>query len=530
MQNYKNYFELETPSYGGLNTAVQFSLIPKEQSPRIENGYMDQVGDVSKRPGSVPVISTALPSPIKHLTMYPFGTPHLLASSGTSLYKYAASALTPVTMTNALATSNIFDADFTGLHGGNLVNIKLIADGGSLKSYNGTEVKLVAPAADDASPQPPNVLANVNSLGIKYIWGHSQYIFVSPGDNQIWYTKRAAQGGTDNQYDYIPQIHYLIAVKQGDYINGNGIPFDSVCFVPMRNNWCVISGTNFETFDSGEFLNTINGLIAPRSAQIITYGNGTQTIAYLSDDGIHEIYTSTLDTQGRQYATRGLMKETIDFAAMGFTEEEKTAAISKYIVSLNMYLLEITRDTTNYVYGFDTRNAQWYLWKNLQINSFIEDEGICYFAGDDGLLRVFDKDLYSDWDNIAKTTGDPVHFIRYSPAISAEFSGYPSMWDSYLVESQQWLVSATLDINFIFANNTDEMIKVIKNEVFVEGVSQWGFAKYANLNYTDLLNEPNEIMFDYSRLSKYVQVLWENDRDEPVKIFKDKWKGRTSQR
>lgn len=529
MQNYKIPFELETPSYGGLNTAFQFSLIPPTQSPSLQNAFMDEIGDISKRPGSVPVTTTALGSAIIHLTRYPFTTPdQLLATAGTTLYSLIAGVLTSATMTNPLLSANIYDADFTGINAGVLVNIKIIADGGILKQYDGTVVKDIVPAADDTLPAPANVLTDINTLGVKYSWVHSNYVFVSPGDNQVFYSKQATQAGSDNQYDYFPETNYTILVRKGDYINGPGIPFDDVCFIPMRQGWNVVTGTNFNDFDFGEYLNTINGVIAPRTPRIITKAGGQQTIAYLSDDGVHEIFTTVLDSRGKQYATKNLMSNLINFEAYGFTTAEKTAAIAQYIVKFNMYLLEISRDTTNYVFGLDTRSSEWYVWVNLQINDMIENDGEAYFAGNDGHLKRFDKDLYTDWNETTKTTGTFVHWKRYGSAESGEFSGFPSMWDAFLVESKQWYVPATLDITFIFAQNTDVMLRVIKGEAFIEGVSEWGYAQYVNLNFTDLLNEPNEIIFEYSRLSKYVQVLMENNRDEPVKLFKQKWKGRSS--
>lgn len=114
--------------------------------------------------------------------------------------------------------------------------------------------------------------------------------------------------------------------------------------------------------------------------------------------------------------------------------------------------------------------------------------------------------------------------------MSFEFSGFDSFWDAYLVESKQWNTPATLDISFVFSNSTQDFINVVAGEVFVEGISRWGYAKYANIDFTNLLNEPNEILFEYSQFSRYCQVIFENNRDEPVKIFKDKFKGRGSGR
>jgi hypothetical protein len=525
MQNYKERFELETPSYGGVNTATQFSLIPPGQSPRMQNAYMDTVGDISQRPGTIPVTTAALANPITYLTKYKYYASALVpesiyAVSNLALYRYnGAGTLIPITMTNALASNDINTIGFTDL---NDVSVLVIADGGNLKQYDVNFVKDIVPAVNEPAPAPANILTSINALGLKFVWEYNSMIFVSPGKNVIWYSK-------PKTFDYFSEVNVARIVKDNDYINGCGLAFDNVMLVPMRRGWNIWTGMDINTFEPRKFLNTEYGVIAPKSIAKLTYPDGTQTIAYMSDNEAHEIFTGISDLAGRQYATRSLMKDKIDFNALGLTEAEKAAIVGSFDARRSLYLLSFKKAEVNYTYVYDVRTRQWYTdWLTFNAQDYVSLNSETYFAGSTGHLHKFDDDLNSDWNQSTKTTGTPVYFKRYSPALAAEFSGFPSMWDAYLVESKQWYVPATLDITFIFAGNTDQMLKIIKGEVFVEGVSQWGFAQYANVNFTDSLNEPNEIIFEYSRLSKYVQVLWENPRDEPVKIFKDLFKGRKS--
>ncbi len=623
-----------------MDTASEPTSLDIARSRRLYNAYQGKIRALTQRPGSVPVISTALDDPIIHLTRYPYansvaigaaptltavaGTATLptdtyyviytyvtdngeteasaeasqaitlgeslhivipaipyhansiniyisnatttetlqlnttslttditaplitgiaypttnstafsneiLASSGTSLYSYYNGEFHEATMTNDLNSPDIYVADFTGINAGTLVNMKIIGDGGLLKQYDGNEVVDVTPAADDASPDPANVLTDINAKGCKYVWGHSQYVFVSPGTNEVFYSKRAGQAGSDNQFNYFPEVHFSILVHIGDYVNGCGVPFDNVQFIPMRKGWNVWEGTNFDDFDSSNYLNTINGVIAPRSIDIITYSTGTQTIAYLSDDGVHEIFTSTIDTKGRQYATRSLMENKIDFSAYGFTEAEKESAISKYIVQYSMYLLEITRETTTYIFGFDTRNAEWYIWTGLQINSFIEDAGIVYFAGDDGLLKKFDKDLNYDWTDISMTTGTPIDFDRISGFIWFEQTGYPSALDYYILRLKTYAVIASLDISIIYLQDLVEVAGVIQNSFLTWDISQWDVASRANLNYTDLVSAPQRLSHRLSlpKPGYYFQVRLRNNRSEPVELYSETFIGRPS--
>jgi hypothetical protein len=522
---YKQYAELETPSYAGANTALQFSLIPRSQSPRMQNAYMDQDGDISKRPGTIPVTTSALPSPIQNLTIYKASpsssaTEEIYAASGATLCKYnGTTALTPLTMTAALNRPDIYTVDFTNRL---LVTRMLIADGAALKQCDGATVTLVTPAANDASPAPANALAAVNTKGINFIWEYTGHVFMSPGTNELFYSKRY-------EFDYVPEVQYFLLVKDNDFINGNGVAFDDVCLVPMRRGWNIITGETFDNFKADRYLNTEYGVIAPRSIKKVTYPDGTQAILFLSDNEVHEIFTALADGGGRQYATRSVMQGKINFQDLGLTEAEKSAAVAEFHPEKQLYLLSFQKAGVNYTYVYDTRTREWYTdWLSFNAKAYASLNGTLYFGGSTGHLHKFADDLYSDWNESTKATGTPVHFKRYTAALSLEFSGYASMWDAYIVESKQWGVTASLDITFIFSDVTDVMQKVIKNQVFIEDIAEWDVAKYVNVNFTDFVNEPDEILFDYSRLSKYVQVLWENPRNEPVKIFKEKFKGRIS--
>jgi hypothetical protein len=525
MQNYKQPAVLDTPSYGGVNTAMQFSLIPRSQSPRSQNTFMDEVGDISKRPGTIPLTTSALAAAIQFLTLYKSApslssTDEIYAASGTTLYKFnGTTALTALTMTAALDNADIHTVGFTNAA---LTSRLIIGDNKALKQCDGSAVTLITPAADDPLPAFPNVMTSVNTKGNKFVWEYSGHVFVSPGTAEMYYTKRF-------EFDYIPSDQYFLLPRDNDFINGDGVAFDAVCLIPMRRNWAILTGETVDNFKAESFLNTEYGVIAPRSIDKVTYPDGSQTVFFLSDNEMQEIFTAIIDGGGRQYATRSIMQNKINFTALGLTDAEKAAAVGKYHPELFVYLLSFKKSGVDYTYAYDVRNREWYTdWLTFNAKAYVSLNGTLYFAGSTGHLHKFDKDLYTDWNESTKTTGTAVYYKRYTPALSFEFSGFQSFWDSYLLESKQWRIPSTLDITFIFADVTDVFPGIIANEVFVEGRSRWGRAKYANVNFTDLVNNPNEIIFDYSRLSKYMQVLVENNRDEPVKIFKEKFKGRVS--
>lgn len=524
-QHFQELIQLETDSFGGINSALQFSQIPKEQSPSLQNAVMRKVGSISKRDGTIPVTSSPLAASIGHLATFQQdpNTELVVASSGTTLYKYdGVGALVAQIMTNALNTDGIYTIPFTDVNGNSVL---FITDGTNAKQYDGTTVKNVVAAANDTSPAPANDMTNINTKLPVYCWVHSSHVFMSNGKDICWYSKRFT-------FDYWPQTHYQRWVRENDYITGPGITLHEVCMIPMRKGWGILTGSTDQDFDGNQFMNTVYGCVAARSIKRISYPDGTQTIAYLSDNGVHEIFdtgTYNYHLNIKRYETRFLMENKVDFIALGLSDTEKKNAVAYFDKSRYLYILCFKRGSDNLAYAYDIRNKEWYPWTNIKANGLTKTlDGTLYYAGLEGHLRKFDPNLYSDWNDKNKTVGTPVYFKRYSPALHFEFSGYQSFWDYYLLEAKQWNVPSSIDISVIFTQSMVQLASAYQNNIFVWGAAQWGVAKWANANYTDLVNEPKELIFH--KKAKYAQVLIENNRDEPVEIYKEKWKGRASGR
>lgn len=514
----------EINAFLGQNTALNPAELPMGAQALAKNAVMREIGTIGKRDGSAPVTTSALGNAIRHLTSYKSSTtanPALLAASNTTLYKFnGTDTLTGQTMTDPLVTSDIYTEDFTNAA---LTSRMIIADTGDLKSYDGTTVVDIAPATDDPAPAPANVLTDINAKGNRYVWVYTGHVFVSPGTNEFFYSKRF-------EFDYYPETQFFILVRENDYINGAGIAFNNVCLVPMRQGWAILTGTTFDDFECDQYLNTVNGVAAPRSIARLTYPNGAQTIAYLSDDGVHEIFdTGAIDSGVRQYATRSLMKDKIAFLGVGFTSSEIAAARAEYDPDANLYKLWITRDTTYYCYVMDTRDAEWRLWTfPWDVKVSLRFSGVAYFAGSTGHLHAFDEDLYTDWNESTQTTGTAVDFDVYSPLMSFEFSGYPSYLDYFLVEAKQWTVASLLDVYIIYTAGTVSLPSALRNQIFVWGETAWNEAEWANLDYTDILNNAKRIVI--KKKAKYFQRRFRNNRDQPVLIYKEKYIGRLSNR
>lgn len=521
----ERHVTVDVPFFLGLNTAQKPGSLQQGQWRAMKNAYQADIGDCSKRPGTVPVTTSALGATIKYLTEYKSSassvTPDLFAASGTNLYKYdGASTLTLQTMTNALTSSDIYTVPFTN---SSSTSILFITDGGSVKRYNagspGTVVN-ITPAADDAAPAPANNLTTLNGQAPIYCWIHKDYLFISMGKDAVYYAKKF-------QFDYFPTTYFNRFVRQNDYITGPGITYSDVCMIPMRRGWGVLTGSEFSDFSGNIFLNTNNGCISGRSIQRITRPGGEQTVVYLSDDGVYEIFDNgSINSGSRQYSTRALMKEKIDFNAIGFTDAEKKAAVSYFDVTYNLYILLIKRDTANYAYCMDIRNGEWYVWTNIVAETLVRSNGTLYFGGADKLLKKFDPTLATDWNESTKTTGSSVDWDVITDVIAIEETGFASMLDYILIWAKQYSTTSTIDFYINKFSGTDEYDSLVKNQIMVWGTGIWGQAAWYNVNFTDLVGKP--VRLPYKKKSYFFQLRFRNNRNELAKLYHYKLHGRSS--
>jgi hypothetical protein len=140
----------------------------------------------------------------------------------------------------------------------------IIGDGTRLLGCDGTTVAWITPAANLPSPQPANELTAINDLGCRFVWSYKRQIFISPGTNKVFYS-------LPYKFDYFPEVNVEVISNNNDIVNGCGVAFDNVMLVPMRRGWNVWTGSDINDFQSKEFLNTTDGVIAPRSIVKLTY-------------------------------------------------------------------------------------------------------------------------------------------------------------------------------------------------------------------------------------------------------------------
>lgn len=525
MQDQEQRFERMIEPLLGVNTAAQPTSLAPGQWRYSLNAMQGLTNSNKKRPGTVPVTASALGAEILAMVVYKSTVDDtdegdIYVSSGTTLYKFnGTNALTGQTMTNALASADMYAVGFTDANSNTRL---IIADGSNIKEYNAATgvVKDVVAATNDPAPAPPNDLTNVNAKGIKYIWVHKYHIFVSDGSDTYWYFKRY-------YYDYIPSVQFERLVRNNDYINGCGVTFNNTMLVPMRRGWNLTFGTTIDDIDSSNFLNTTKGVAAPRSIAKITYPNGNQTVAFLYDDGVHEIYdTGAIDAGSRQYATRSLMDGKIDFESVGFTDAELGAAYGYFDATLKVYILCLKRDTTHYQYVMDVRSGEWYVWVGKSHKSVVRFDGTLYFVGETGHLHKYDETLTSDWNESTQTTGSPIDWDNITDVMMFEDTGYASYLDYIIPFAKQYAESSSIDISVRTFYTTAQYNEAVQSQSMVWGLGVWGEGVWYNVDLTDFVGRPPRVKV--GKRSFFFQVRFRNNRDELVEMYRYKLIGRVS--
>jgi hypothetical protein len=472
-----------------------------------------KLGGLANRDGSVPLTAPAIGA-IKTLNGFrKSGTNNILATSGTTLYKYASGAFTAQTMTNALSTADIDAAQFRDQNGNEVL---VIADGGSLKYYNGTAVVNITPAANDASPLPPNALGTINSgspaVGVLV---HNNRLVVWPNNSDTIFNSKPGF------YDYFESTSFQRFVRENDYIV-TCVSFSGALVVLMRRHIAVRFGDGYSSPPvdgdwSQDFLDTTDGCINAKSVQTVVYPDGSEEIFYQSDRGIHAIYTiNTIELDASaHYSTRSVSRYQIDFAALGVSKSEWSSAVSYFRDGRYWLIYKVGSSYKGLV--FDTNDKQWYPVSNVKADCFYGDEDYFYFAGTDGLLKMFDSTLYQDYDNTAKSSGTPVSWHWYSKLMTPKLTGYDHFWDVLMLETKQFPTASTIDIEVNTYSGRFQQTSAIKTEIFIVGASKIGEAEIANANLTDIINNAKRI--ETFLKGQYAQVKISNSRGEPGELY-----------
>jgi hypothetical protein len=494
---------INIPSFAGQNTALTFSEIDITESPKMLNLLPNSIGGLANRPGTIPE-STLTVGEIKTLCNLRKGSSNtILATVGNKLYKFASGTFTA--QGGTLTSANIDSAQFKDA---NSNEVLIIADGGDLKYYDGTAVTNITPAANDESPLPANDLANINTHKPTGCLVHNTRVVLWNGSDTIWHSKIG-------YYDYFRQVDYQRFVRENDTVQ-TCVTYRGALLVFMRRHVAVLFGHDVEDWVQ-DFLDTTDGCIAPKTVQTVIFPNGQQEVFYLSDNGVHSVYgidTLEQDSSAR-YSTKSMTAKKIDWDGLGVTKAEWEKAVAGFYNG--QYWLIYKKGTTYHGLVFDTNTGEWYPVKNVKADSFYKDEEKILLGASDGHIRKFDADLYSDWDDQAKTSGTFIEKIWYSKMMTPKLTGFDHFWDVLMVEARQFPVKSSLDVEVNTYRNQYSRPSALKTAVFIWGETQWGESQWANEKLTDLLNNAKRLRTFVK--GQYAQIKLYNNRDEPIEIY-----------
>jgi len=507
---------LEIGPFLGQNTAVQFSQIGINQSPRMLNLLPGLVGALRHRPGTKLVTQTPRVGGLKRIFPYrKAGALSLVASGGTTLYKFDSVGLDwdAQTMTDALLTDNINAVQYRD---DNANEVLVIADGGNLKAYDGTAVENIAPAADDTSPLPKNALSDINTnnpaVGVTI---HNNRLVIWPNQKDIIFHSKPGF------YDYFPQTSYQRFVRDNDYIQ-TCISFGSSLLVFLRHSIGALFGDGYsetpEATDwSQDFLDTTEGCVNPRSVQIVVFPNGQEEVFYQTDRGVSSVQnidTKSLDNSTR-FATRSVTESKIDWNALGVTNTEWASAVSYF--TEGKYWLIYTKGGQYNGLVYDTDTGEWFPINNILATDFYADEDGFRFIGTSGHLKIFDDNIHFDYTNFAQTVGTPVAWEWYSKLMNPVMTGFNHLWDILMVEAKQWNKPSSIDVEVNGYKGQTVYPSVLKTEIMIVGLSIIGQAQIANNDLTDIINNAKRLRIFIK--SQYAQIKLSSNRGEPVELY-----------
>jgi hypothetical protein len=262
-------------------------------------------------------------------------------------------------------------------------DVVLIADGGKLKTYNGTEVKEVTPhvaAGDELTDPGTNDMANLTKFRTLVINGERIYACAHPTNrNRISFCHIDPSLGY-GVYDYFPATHFFdVAVDDNDEIIELKLFRDAVIAFCKRSVWALYG--NGRTANDYQLIkiNVPTGCIAPNS--IVEVGN---TIFYLSDTHIYSL-TST----DKNYISAEVVSERIEKTLNGISLADKQQAVGTFFK--DKYYLSFSNGTT---IVFDNLIANWTVFTNIAAKSFLNRAGVLHFAG--SKIYKFDENTWSD--------------------------------------------------------------------------------------------------------------------------------------
>ncbi|MCK6203930.1 hypothetical protein KZX50_00515 [Bacillus infantis] len=471
------------------------TLIPNNALVEAKNAVIGR-GYVSKRSG-YQKYSNLLPKPINKLFEFykKDGTKEFLAVSDNKLYKDNAGSLSAVSFSGiSVLSSN--KVQMVSYKDKDVKDIVLLADGGKLKIYNGTNVSEAtahAPTSEQQTDPGLNDLSKLTNFRAMAIKKDRIFAAAHPEvKNRLSFCHHDPTSGYA-LYNYFPATFFIdFATGDNDEIVQLEVFRDALVVLCKRSIWILYGdGRTIDDYEMHK-INVPAGCIAPDSVQIV--GN---ELFYLSDDHVYRMYATD-----QNFVSAKVASENVENALNQISRTDKEKAVGTFFN--DRYYLSFP-DGTTLVY--DTLLDAWATWTNIKANSFLNREGVLYFGSQSGYIYRFVENTFND-------DGAAIEFKMITKNFDFDYEVQPKKFKQMWVGVKQYLDSVS---SYDFKAVIDYVDVIALDTTVLQG-GVWDEADYdfASWDFVDVI----QMEMRLREKGKNIQLIFENKKlNEPITIY-----------
>lgn len=425
------------------------------------------------------------------------GSIEYLSVSNLKLFKEVASVPTLVSGT-AFASNNI---QFMTYKDRNINDVVLLADGGTLKVYNGSSVAAVTPHVPTTEEQTdPGLndltnLTNCRAMAIKkdriFLVGHPtvknrvHFSFVDP---VIGFAT----------YDYFPSIYFFdVAVDDNDEIVNLKVFRNMLIIFCKKSVWALkgdgASLTDLELIK----LNVPDGCISPESIQVV--GNN---LFYLGATHVYSLFATV-----EEFVSGQIMSDRLKPLLSNIGLTDKALAISTFYDS--KYYLSFPSGVT---LVWDSILESWTKYTNIKANSFLVRDEILYFSTKEGQIYKFNENIYND-------NSDPINFSMKTKIVNFGAPVNKKKFRRLWVMSKQFdNFNSTFSMQMILDQNILESVDHVQSKISSGVSGSWDESFWDDASWDFAESIQNELKIKKKAKDIQFQII-NNNLNEPLSVF-----------
>lgn len=380
-------------------------------------------------------------------------------------------------------------------------DVVLLADGGRLKVYNGTDVRLVtahAPSDPEKADPGLNDLASLNTFRAIAIKKNRVFAAAHPYvKNRISFCHHDETLGYA-VYDYWPAAFFFdVAVEDNDEIVQLKVFRDALIIFCKRSVWALFGdGRTINDYQLTR-INVPKGCFSPKSVHAV--GND---LFYMADDHVYRLYSTE-----ENYISANIVSEQIEKTLKGISRTDKEKSVSTF--HDNKYYLSFP---SGVCLVYDILLGAWTKWTNVQANSFIVKEGVLYFSSNNGYINEFKENVYSD-------EGKPIPFIMKSKLLDFGMEVQAKkLRRAWVVSKQYDNAQSSFDLSALIDHYNVVNLVDNQQDISTNVAASWDESLWDDdvWDFADVVQTELRVR----QRAKNMQIIISNDKfNEPVTIY-----------